>query len=138
MYEMPDARQVQALVEHAGAIGPLGVLVNNAGGWLAGPQYPDTDQWHRALDLNLRMPVLATQLALPFMAAAGGGAVVNVASSGAFGPRPYGSPEYAAAKAVSSASRQPSPTSGNASASAPAVSFHIGSGWSVPSCSSSR
>ena len=39
-------------------------------------------QWGAALDLNLRGPMLATQLVLEPMRRRGGGAVVNVASTG--------------------------------------------------------
>jgi NAD(P)-dependent dehydrogenase (short-subunit alcohol dehydrogenase family) len=76
------------------------VLVNNAGGW--GPaNYPEAspEQWSRTLDLNLRVAMLATQLALEPMRAAGGGAVVNIASTAGIGSDGYASPEYGAAKA---------------------------------------
>jgi len=52
--------------------------VNNAGGWLPGPQFPDADAWGGVLDLNLRMPMLATKLALP-LPGGGGGAVFTTA-----------------------------------------------------------
>ena len=71
--------------------------MNNAGGWLPGPQFPDTDDWHRSLDLNLRMPMLGVQLALPLMHH--GGAVINISSSAGWDSAAYGSPEYAVAKA---------------------------------------
>jgi 3-oxoacyl-[acyl-carrier protein] reductase len=93
-----DADAVRRLMTHVRAQGTLKVLVNNAGGWLAGPQYPDSDHWRRSLELNLMMPMLATQLALPLMSRDGGG-VVNVSSSGGWGSESYGSPEYGAAKA---------------------------------------
>jgi NAD(P)-dependent dehydrogenase (short-subunit alcohol dehydrogenase family) len=94
-----DANEVRSLVLQAAELGELEVLINNAGGWLPGPQFPDSDRWFQSLDLNLRMPMLATQLCLPLMEAGGGGAVVNVASSGGLEPVGYPSPEYAAAKA---------------------------------------
>jgi NAD(P)-dependent dehydrogenase (short-subunit alcohol dehydrogenase family) len=49
--------------------------------------------------LNLRAPMLATQLVLEPMRRRGGGAVVNVSSTGGLGNAPYESPEYGAAKA---------------------------------------
>jgi NAD(P)-dependent dehydrogenase (short-subunit alcohol dehydrogenase family) len=49
--------------------------------------------------LNLRAPMLATQLVLEPMRRRGGGAVVNVSSTGGLGFAPYESPEYGAAKA---------------------------------------
>ncbi|WP_454858186.1 SDR family NAD(P)-dependent oxidoreductase [Promicromonospora soli] len=97
--DVSRADQVVDLIESADRLGPLTALVNNAGGWLPGPQYPAGDGWRRSIDLNLVMPMLATQLSLPLMAAAGGGAVVNVASSGGWESTPYRSPEYGAAKA---------------------------------------
>jgi NAD(P)-dependent dehydrogenase (short-subunit alcohol dehydrogenase family) len=79
----------------------LRVLVNNAGGWVGNAQFPDApfEDWSRALDLNLRAPMLATQLAIAPMRRAGGGVVVNVASSAGNESTPYASPEYGAAKA---------------------------------------
>jgi NAD(P)-dependent dehydrogenase (short-subunit alcohol dehydrogenase family) len=80
--------------------GGLDVLVNNAGGWGAAnfPAATPLD-WGATLDLNLRAPMLATQLALEPMRSRGGGAVVNVASTAGLGLAPYASPEYGAAKA---------------------------------------
>jgi NAD(P)-dependent dehydrogenase (short-subunit alcohol dehydrogenase family) len=78
------------------------ILVNNAGGGgHVEPHFPDADpaDWGATLDLNLRGPMLATQLALGPMRAAGGGAIVNIASTAGLGLGPHASPEYAAAKA---------------------------------------
>jgi NAD(P)-dependent dehydrogenase (short-subunit alcohol dehydrogenase family) len=78
------------------------ILVNNAGGGgHIPPHFPDAsvEQWSTTLDLNLRGPMLATQLALEHMHRAGAGAVVNVASTAGLGSEPYQSPEYGAAKA---------------------------------------
>ena len=96
--DVAEPSEAQQLIEDAAALGVLGVVINNAGGWLPGPQYPDTQSWPRSLALNLRAPMLITQLALPLMTERGG-AVVNVASSGGLEPAGYESPEYAAAKA---------------------------------------
>jgi NAD(P)-dependent dehydrogenase (short-subunit alcohol dehydrogenase family) len=82
----------------AADLGTLRVLVNNAGGWLPGPQYPEGREWRRSVDLNLVMPMLAAQLAVPMMINSGG-SIVNVSSSGGMGSRAYSSPEYGAAKA---------------------------------------
>jgi NAD(P)-dependent dehydrogenase (short-subunit alcohol dehydrogenase family) len=78
------------------------ILVNNAGGGgHIPPHFPDATlaEWGAILDLNLRAPMLATQLALAPMRRAGGGAIVNVASTAGLGSEPYQSPEYGAAKA---------------------------------------
>ncbi|GAA1600172.1 hypothetical protein GCM10009742_55150 [Kribbella karoonensis] len=79
------------------------ILVNNAGGGaVLRPCFPDADlaRWSASLDVNLRAPMLTTQLALPGMRAAGGGAVVNVGSTAGLGFEPHVSPEYSAAKAA--------------------------------------
>jgi NAD(P)-dependent dehydrogenase (short-subunit alcohol dehydrogenase family) len=95
-----DAAEPQALeqlMRRVADLGTLRVLVNNAGGWLPGPQYPEAREWRRSIDLNLVMPMLTTQLAVPLMTNAGG-SIVNVSSSAGVGSQPYGSPEYGAAK----------------------------------------
>ena len=94
-----DMRRMLREATELGELGELGLLINNAGGWLPGLQFPESDRWRQSLDLNLVMPMLATQQCLPLMAAHGGGAVVNVASSAGLAPAGYASPEYAAAKA---------------------------------------
>jgi len=82
------------------AAGPVGVLVNNAGG-IEEPCFPTADpaKWGRTLDLNLRAVMLATQLVLAPMRERGGGAVINIASSAGLGTASHDSPEYAVAKA---------------------------------------
>lgn len=87
-------------------LGGADLLVNNAGGWTPGEQYPlaAAADWTRTLDLNLRAPMRLTQLFLEGLVHRRGrrdqaGAVVNVASSAGVEDAAYGSPEYAAAKA---------------------------------------
>lgn len=90
-------------------LGGADVLVNNAGGWTPGDQFPDAapESWSATLDLNLRAPMRLTQLFLDGLDDRRGrvgepgepGAVVNVSSSAALGDEPYGSSEYAAAQA---------------------------------------
>ncbi|HMM93596.1 SDR family oxidoreductase [Phycicoccus sp.] len=92
---------LERLAAEADAEGGAALLVNNAGGWGDAPaQYPeaDPDEWSAVLALNLRAPMLLLQRCLPGLRRHGG-AVVNVASSGALGRAPYGSPPYGAAKA---------------------------------------
>ncbi len=96
--DMRSPEDVEALI--AGA--EPQILVNNAGGGgHVPPHFPDADpdDWGATLDLNLRGPMLATQLALEPMRRQGGGVVVNIASSAGLGTEPYVSPEYGAAKA---------------------------------------
>ncbi|HEY3480215.1 MAG TPA: SDR family oxidoreductase, partial [Streptomyces sp.] len=100
---LADLSAVEGVRSAAGALlarGDIGALVNNAGGWLAGEQYPEAEPelWLSALTLNLTAPMLLTQLLWPTLAAATG-AVVNIGSSGGLGDEAYGSPEYGAAKA---------------------------------------
>lgn len=80
--------------------GRLDALVNNAGGWLDGPQFPEAspEAWQRALALNLLAPMALMQALWGPLG--GGGAVVNVGSAAGAGDEPYGSPEYGAAKAA--------------------------------------
>lgn len=96
-----DADVERVVEAAAGTFGGVSVLVNNAGGGAhPAARYPDAtpEQWTRTLWLNLRTPLLATQLALPHLRAAGG-TVVNVGSTAGIGTDPYRWPEYAAAKA---------------------------------------
>ncbi|GAA1601169.1 hypothetical protein GCM10009804_67150 [Kribbella hippodromi] len=77
------------------------ILINNAGGGaVLTPCYPDATpaRWSASLDLNLRAPMLATQLALPTMESTGG-VIVNIGSTAGIGFGPHISPEYSAAKA---------------------------------------
>jgi short-subunit dehydrogenase len=78
----------------------LVALVNNAGGWSPGAQYPVAaeDAWMSTMTLNLLAPMVLTQRLWSTLAHRSG-AVINVGSSGGIGYEPYGSPEYGAAKA---------------------------------------
>ena len=92
--DVTDDAQLEALIADARP----DILVNNAGGGgHVPPHFPEAtkEQWSALLDLNLRAPMLATQLAL----AGGAQSVVNIASSGGVGNDAHPSPEYAAAKA---------------------------------------
>ena len=96
--DMRSPEDVRALISDA----EPQILVNNAGGGgHVAPHFPeaDPDDWGATLNLNLRGPMLATQLAIEPMRRQGGGAVVNIASSAGIGTEPYVSPEYGAAKA---------------------------------------
>jgi NAD(P)-dependent dehydrogenase (short-subunit alcohol dehydrogenase family) len=90
----------RAVAEAADAGGRLDILVNNAGGY-SQPVFPDApaEHWLRALDLNLRAPMIAIHAALPVLVRDGGGVVVNIASSAGVGLDAHPGPEYAAAKA---------------------------------------
>ena len=99
--DVRDDDDIRRMIEFAGRDGGgPHVLVNNAGGW-GEANYPEAtpEQWSATLELNLRAAMLATQLALEPMRAAGGGVVVNIASFAGIGSEPYASPDYGAAKA---------------------------------------
>lgn len=99
--DLSTATGIHAVADRLAARAGLTGLVNNAGGWRPGDQYPDAapDTWLAAITLNLLAPMLLTQLLWPTLSAGGAGAVVNVGSSAGVGDDAYGSPEYAAAKA---------------------------------------
>ena len=102
--DMADPEGVRAAVDSAAELlGGLDVLVNNAGVFLAHPPLTTSyDEWQatwsRTLATNLTGAANATFCALPHLQAAGGGAVVNVSSRGAFRGEPH-CPAYAASKA---------------------------------------
>ena len=88
--DVTDAAAVQAcFAEVESALGPVEVLVNNAGtlGRVGPFAESEPDEWWRVLDVNLRGPMLCTRAVLPGMVARRRGRIVNVAS-GAL-PYPY-------------------------------------------------
>jgi 2-hydroxycyclohexanecarboxyl-CoA dehydrogenase len=82
-----------------GELGPVSVLVNNAGYEEFGFFHTTTeDQWDRVLAVNLRGVIAVTHAVLPGMYERGGGRIVNLASeAGRVGS--HGSSVYSAAKA---------------------------------------
>jgi len=71
----------QALDEAARLTGPLTGLVDIIGAAAIGPlSAVDDAGWQRQVDINLRHAFLATQLAAPSIAAAGGGSIAFVGS----------------------------------------------------------
>ena len=90
---------VEQAAQQARAFGPVQVLVNNAG--INKPtdfdQVSDAD-WDMILDANLKGPFVVSQVFLPLLKTAGGGAITHIGSvSGQYGgPR---TAHYAASKA---------------------------------------
>jgi NAD(P)-dependent dehydrogenase (short-subunit alcohol dehydrogenase family) len=83
-----DAERSVATIEQR--LGPLTVLVNNAG--IGGPLGPlaevDPDAWWRVQEVNLRSVLYCTRAALPGMLARGRGRIINTSSGAANGPMP--------------------------------------------------
>ena len=81
------------------ALGPIDVLVNNAGSTLV-RRFVDTaaEDADRLLRLDLQTPLRLTRAVLPGMLARGRGTIVDVCSAAAFAPL-LGTTYYAAAKA---------------------------------------
>jgi NAD(P)-dependent dehydrogenase (short-subunit alcohol dehydrogenase family) len=92
--------EAERLVEEVtGSLGPLGVLVNNAGAYpLADLLQVKAAEWDRVLAQNLRTALACLQAAGRRMAARGEGAIVNVTSIQASRPAPSLA-HYSAAKA---------------------------------------
>jgi 3-oxoacyl-[acyl-carrier protein] reductase len=104
--DVSDPAEIELLADRARDLGCADLLVNNAGGWMPGEQYPTAapESWTASLDLNLVAPMRLTQLFLGDLAQRSArsdepGAVVNVASEAGLERGGYASPEYAAAKA---------------------------------------
>ena len=103
--DIADPDQVRRAVDTAAAdLGGLDVLVNNAGIFQPHPplttDYASWQQaWNQTLGVNLLGAANATFCAVPHLVAAGGGAVVNVSSRGAFRGEPD-CPAYGASKAA--------------------------------------
>ncbi len=97
--DVADLEFAQLSVATAGELGPLRIAVNNAG--IAGAsarvaEYP-LDSWRRVIEVNQNAVFYGLRAQLPAIAAAGGGAIVNVASIlGSVGFA--GAPAYVTAK----------------------------------------
>jgi 3-oxoacyl-[acyl-carrier protein] reductase len=63
------------------ALGPINILVNNAGMGLFGPAHEKTEaDWDRVLDANLKSVFLVSRAVVPSMMRRGSGDIVNISS----------------------------------------------------------
>jgi 3-oxoacyl-[acyl-carrier protein] reductase len=97
--DVTDRNSVETAAQRARVLGPISILINNAG--INKPadfdKIEDAD-WDAVLATNLKGPFLCAQVFLPLLKEAGGGSIVHVGSvSGQYGgPR---TAHYAASKA---------------------------------------
>ena len=83
--DISNRAQVNAAVAQLrDALGPITILVNNAGISGFAPFLEMTDEeWGTVLNVNLTGTFIVTQVVLPDMVAAGWGRIINISSSGA-------------------------------------------------------
>ena len=98
--DVSSPEQVAAMVDDATrALGPIDLLVNNAGVFhYVSHEQTTLDVWRRTLDVNLTGAYLVTWAVKQSMIARGFGRIVNIASIAGLRPRPM-SIAYAASKA---------------------------------------
>ena len=100
--DVTDADAVKSAIDEAAERnGPIRLLVNNAGG-VTSASFEKTSlkAWRELLDLNLMGAVHGIQAVLPGMKAAGGGRIVNIASTAGLVGYRYVSAYVAAKHAV--------------------------------------
>jgi len=97
--DVSDEDQVKSLVAATIAtFGRLDILVNNAGiGVYKSVLETTSEEWDRCLAVNLKGVFLCSKYALPHIKAAGGGAIVNIASVHSY-QNVGGTAPYAASK----------------------------------------
>jgi 3-oxoacyl-[acyl-carrier protein] reductase len=80
--DVTRSADVSSLVEAAEkALGPISILVNNAGIGSFGPVHEKSEaDWDKVLDTNLKSLFLVSRAVVPSMIRRGGGDVVNIAS----------------------------------------------------------
>ncbi len=90
------------VTEVAQELGPIDLLVNNAG--IGGPEgsawEADPGEWWRVFEVNVLGPYLCSRAVIPTMAARGGGRIVNVASGSAYLPGGPPNTAYGPSKAA--------------------------------------
>jgi NAD(P)-dependent dehydrogenase (short-subunit alcohol dehydrogenase family) len=86
-----EARILDAAAEVEHTLGPITLLVNNAGSSRAsGPLWTgDPDEWWRDVEINLRGPYICSRAVLPSMIARQQGRIINISSNAGIYPNPY-------------------------------------------------
>jgi NAD(P)-dependent dehydrogenase (short-subunit alcohol dehydrogenase family) len=133
--DVTDAPALERFVADAGdVLGGLDLLVANAGGSAGGERLEDADaeDWRTTLDLNVVHPAVAARAVAPLMRAAGGRAMVFIASISGLRPQPRA--QYAAAKAAEihlavSLARELGPDAIRVNALSPGSILFPGGGW---------
>lgn len=84
--DITDSAAITAAMQAAARmIGPVNALINNAGVNVFNEPLQTTDEdWNRCFDINLKGAWHCCKAALPGMIAAGGGVILNIASTHAF------------------------------------------------------
>jgi NAD(P)-dependent dehydrogenase (short-subunit alcohol dehydrogenase family) len=84
--DVSDPAQIAALVERVqGALGPVDILINNAGPFALDPFLSlRVEDWDRVMNSNLRAAYLLTQQVAPGMNARGWGRIINISAGSAF------------------------------------------------------
>jgi len=79
-----DEASVKAMVQQAGRLGSLDVLVNTVGGFLGGVSIAETtlEQFEKMLALNLKSAFLCCKYVFPVMIQQRSGCIINIASKG--------------------------------------------------------
>ncbi|MER9302711.1 SDR family oxidoreductase [Mesorhizobium sp. M0293] len=97
--DISDGAAIAAAVQRANAeIGPIDALINNAGvNVFSTPLDATEEEWNRNFDVNVKGAWNCSKAVLPGMIAAGGGAILNVASTHSFTIIPHTFP-YPVAK----------------------------------------
>jgi NAD(P)-dependent dehydrogenase (short-subunit alcohol dehydrogenase family) len=80
--DVTNARQIAELVSNTEAkLGPITILVNNAGMGLFGSTHEKTEaDWDRVLDTNLKSVFLVSRAVIPSMIRGGSGDIINISS----------------------------------------------------------
>jgi len=102
--DLRNREQIHTAVQAAAdQLGPIDVLVNNAGSLVARRKLSEIDDrtWNDVMDLNLRSAVLSSQLVATSMIERRSGAIINVGSIAGHSGGGPGAGIYAAAKGAS-------------------------------------